>query len=201
MLLHLQVTTRSPMGAIALETGGILIDRGWLRFLGSGHERMRGSLLTWNANGGMIESHLLKNAFIVAHDVVGGFFALNGGAFAGKLGTAFYFAPDTLKWEDTKKSYSDLLSWALSGDVGLFYQSMRWPDWENDISSLSGDRGISIFPFLFTEKGIPVSERSRRSVPLDELWRLHLDLAPLLRDLPVGTPIRFHIVEDLENND
>jgi hypothetical protein len=195
VLLHLQVTTRSPMGAIALETGGILINHGWLRFLGSGHERMRGSLLTWNPNGGMIESHLLKNAFIVAHGVVGGFFALNGGAFPGKLGTAFYFAPDTLKWEDTNKSYSDLLSWALSGDVGLFYQSMRWPDWENDISSLSGDRGISIFPFLFTEKGIPVSERSRRSVPLDELWRLHLDLARQLRGPPAGTPIRFHIYD------
>ena len=37
VLLSLQVTTRSPMGAIAHETGGSLIDHGWLRVLGSGH--------------------------------------------------------------------------------------------------------------------------------------------------------------------
>lgn len=35
----LQVTTRSPLGAIAHETGGLLIDSGWLRVLGSGHPR------------------------------------------------------------------------------------------------------------------------------------------------------------------
>src|SRR5262249_8431763 len=29
-LLALQVTTRSPLGALALETGGILVDHGWL---------------------------------------------------------------------------------------------------------------------------------------------------------------------------
>ena len=35
-LLNAQVTTRSPMGAVIYETGGILIDNGWLRILGSG---------------------------------------------------------------------------------------------------------------------------------------------------------------------
>ena len=30
-LLNAQVTTRSPMGAIIYETGGILIDGGWIR--------------------------------------------------------------------------------------------------------------------------------------------------------------------------
>lgn len=35
-LLETQVTTRSPMGAIIHETGGLLIDDGWIRILGSG---------------------------------------------------------------------------------------------------------------------------------------------------------------------
>ena len=34
-LLNAQITTRSPMGAIIYETGGILIDGGWIRLLGS----------------------------------------------------------------------------------------------------------------------------------------------------------------------
>lgn len=179
VLFHLQVTTRSPMGAIALETGGILIDYGWLRFLGSGHERMRGDLQSWNTNG----DHLI-GGLVIAHDAIGGFFALNGGAFPGKPGTAFYFAPDTLTWETMNKSYSELLAWALSGDLEMFYGHLRWAGWENDLVSLTGDQGISIYPFLFARGG-PVAERSRRPVPIDELWRLHLDLAHQLRDLPV----------------
>src|SRR5688572_24935982 len=48
-LLYLQVTTRSALGAVAYETGGILFDHGWLRFLGAGSERMQGNLRTWGA--------------------------------------------------------------------------------------------------------------------------------------------------------
>lgn len=40
-LLGLQVTTHSPMGALVYGYGGIVIDGGWLRVLGSGYERMR----------------------------------------------------------------------------------------------------------------------------------------------------------------
>ena len=40
VLVQTQVTTRSTMGAIAYETGGILIDGGWLRLLGSGHPKL-----------------------------------------------------------------------------------------------------------------------------------------------------------------
>src|SRR4051812_49985681 len=36
-LVAVQVTTRSPMGAVVYETGGLLVDHGWLRLLGSGH--------------------------------------------------------------------------------------------------------------------------------------------------------------------
>jgi hypothetical protein len=39
-LLATQVTTRSPMGAIIYETGGLLVDHGWVRVLGSGHPRL-----------------------------------------------------------------------------------------------------------------------------------------------------------------
>lgn len=151
VLLHLQVTTRSPVGAMALETGGMFIDHGWLRFLGSGCERMNGNLQNWNADEGRAGHYPLKDALIIAHDVLGGFFALNGGAFSGKLGTVFYFAPDTLQWEDTHKSYSGLLEWAICGDVGLFYETMRWPNWEQETASLNGDQKLSI-PSCFSRK-------------------------------------------------
>src|SRR5712692_4271894 len=63
VLLYLQVTTRSPLGAVAFETGGLLVDHGWLRFLGSGDQRLSGNLLSWNMRGQIPESHLLKGAY------------------------------------------------------------------------------------------------------------------------------------------
>ena len=175
VLLHLQVTTRSPLGALAFETGGLLIDHGWLRFLGSGHVRMRENLRSWNTDKDASDFHALDGALVIAHDVVGGFFAINGGAFPGSPGKVFYFAPDTLKWEPTDKSHSDLLLWALSGDVDMFYKNMRWSGWEDELSSLTGDQGLSIYPFPFARNGLSVAECSRRPVPMDELWGLYVD--------------------------
>nr|WP_315064272.1 DUF2625 family protein [uncultured Campylobacter sp.] len=40
-LLGLQVTIRSPMGALVYGCSGIAVDGGWLRVLGSGCERMK----------------------------------------------------------------------------------------------------------------------------------------------------------------
>src|SRR5262245_45395501 len=74
-LLASQVTTRSPMGSIVHNAAGILIDHGWLRILGSGHHpRFQRSLPEWNE--GRSASFLL-----IADDVVGGSFVINGGAF------------------------------------------------------------------------------------------------------------------------
>lgn len=196
VLQHLQVTTRSPLGAIAYETGGLLIDHGWLRFLGSGNERMRGDLFSWNTRGGLAESQRVQDAFVVAYDVAGGFFALNGGAFPGKSGVVFYFAPDKLTWESLNMSYSQLLYWGIVGEIERFYQNMRWPGWEQDVSSLTGDQGFSIYPFLWADREMPLAERSRRTVSMNDLWKAQLHLAEQLKDVPAGTQIQVSVVND-----
>src|SRR6478752_1252509 len=43
-LYKTQVTTRSPMGAIIYSTGGLLIDNGWIRVLGSGNDKLNRNL-------------------------------------------------------------------------------------------------------------------------------------------------------------
>ena len=106
-LFQTQVTTRSIMGAIVYETGGLLIDRGWLRVLGSGHPRLPRTLPSWNA----VRS---DGFYLIADDAIGGFFALNGGALGSDLKTVYYFAPDSLKWEPLNIGYSTFLSWTFS---------------------------------------------------------------------------------------
>src|SRR5689334_5693402 len=100
-LVALQVTTRSPMGAIAYQSGGLLADHGWVRLLGAGHPRLPRDIARWNQRDG--SGARLPGALLVADDAVGGFFGVNGGAFGnGSLGSVFYLPPDTLQWEDLR---------------------------------------------------------------------------------------------------
>ena len=112
-LVQTQVTTRSPMGAIVYETGGILVDGGWLRILGSGHARLARTLPAWNAGRG-------DGFYLVADDAVGGFFAINGGALGEDVKNLYYFAADSLDWEPLEGGYSDFLQWAFSGRFDRF---------------------------------------------------------------------------------
>ena len=171
-LYELQLTTRSPMAAIAFESGGILIDQGWLRILGSGADKICGDLLYWNGLGqGHIEKPL-EGAMVVAYDVVGGFFAINGGAFSGEIGDIFYLAPDTLEWEDLQTGYSGFIQWVSSGDLALFYKTTRWDGWETDLKRLNVEQGMNFYPPLWTIGDVGRS-KSRKPVPLTELWELH----------------------------
>ena len=47
-LYQVQLSTRSPIGALVYETGGLLIDNGWIRVLGSGSRQLNRSLPAWN---------------------------------------------------------------------------------------------------------------------------------------------------------
>jgi hypothetical protein len=178
-LLALQVTSRSALGALALECGGILVDHGWLRLLGAGSARMVGSLLSWNGLEGAGVDPPIQQAMLVAHDAAGGFFAINGDASSGRAGTVVYFAPDTLEWDDLDMGHSALVHWAMTGDLDEFYAELRWPGWQDDVAGLAPDRGFSVYPPLWAQ-GPPIGERTRGEAPMTELWGFHNELASQL---------------------
>lgn len=166
VLVGLQVTAHSSLGAVALQTGGLLVDDGWLRILGSGCARMQRDLVGWNNLGG---EHRLPGALLVADDAVGGFFAINGGAFAGESGNVFYRAPECGDWEDMERGYSGFLAWAFTGDLQVYYDEARWDEWREDSKVFAPDRATHIWPPLGT-KGPPTSARSRREIPVEQMW-------------------------------
>lgn len=169
VLHRLQVTTRSPMGAVAHGTGGLLIDGGWLRVLGSGHPRLTRDIASWNSGR--------SNGFLlIADDAVGGFFAINGGGLGADAGALYYRAPDTLEWEPLELSYTDFLRWALGGGLEEFYEGLRWPGWQTDAQALAGDQGFSFYPFLWTREGSP-STSSRKAVDVAELYAMNVEQA------------------------
>lgn len=172
-LVSMQVTTRSPLGALLFHTGGLLVDHGWIRVLGGGHPRLGRALPEWNFCCGLEESREPPGWLLVADDVLGGFFALNGGRFSKDGRTIWYFAPDTLAWEDLRVGYTGFLQWCFSGDVGKFYELFRWHGWEDDTRVLGGDKAFHFYPPLFTEAP-DLSARSRQAVPISELFSAHV---------------------------
>ncbi|MFD9078560.1 GNAT family N-acetyltransferase [Streptomyces erythrochromogenes] len=81
-LRQLQVTARSNLGGIVLNCGGLLVDGGWLRIFGAPGDAGP------EAPPALAEVNALPPAFdpqwrpeaglVLAHDVLGGVFALNG---------------------------------------------------------------------------------------------------------------------------
>lgn len=172
VLIALNVTTRSVLGAMAYESGGLLIDDGWLRLLGSGHPRLPRNLRDWN-------QERAQGLMLVADDAVGGFFAINGGALGDDAGALYYWAPDTLRWEALEIGYSDFVEWALSERLGQFYQDLRWDGWQAELEQLSADQCLSFYPFLWTTEG-DINRSSRQPVPVSEQYALNLELANTL---------------------
>ena len=119
-LYKTQVTTRSPMGSIIYETGGILIDNGWIRILGSGNVKLNRSLPEWNLGKGFKEFGQSAPFLLVADDAIGGFFMLNGGALGKDLGKIYYFAPDSLEFEPLNITYTEFLNFCFNLIVIFF---------------------------------------------------------------------------------
>lgn len=174
VLVRLQVTRRSTLGALAADTGGVLVDHGWLRHLGGGSTRLPRDLATWNGIGEAAGARW-GGAMLVADDVIGGFFAINGGGLPGAPGGMCYLAPDTGRWEPMDVGHTDFVHWTLTGALDRFYAGMRWDGWEAEVAAIAGDRALSIYPFLWAQ-GPSIGERARAPVPVDEAWRLALSL-------------------------
>lgn len=125
--------------------------------------RMRRSIMSWNKDLGT------RDFTTIADDAIGGLFALNQGGLPSPVGVVCYFAVDTMDWESTDKSYAEWLTWALDGDLSLFYEGSRWSHWEGETSKISGDEGLLLFPPLHTEQGKDVERSKKSRVPIYEI--------------------------------
>jgi hypothetical protein len=183
-LHQLQVTARSALGAVALNTGGLLVDHGWLRvYGGSGTpDGMPGIAEVNDFPAVPAPDGIPGHGLVIAHDVLGGVFALNlatspAHGRPGRPGEVAYFAPDSMEWEPLEVGYGSWLAWALSDTFAGFYESLRWPGWEREAAGLNPEQGISVIPFLWTKEAHDnLAATSRRPVPMRELLSLHHEL-------------------------
>ena len=175
-LINAQVTTRSAMGAIIYETGGILIDYGWIRVLGSGCPQLDRGLMEWN-KGKSFENYGDRSSFLlVADDVIGGYFAINAGGLGDEIGKVYYLAPDTLEWESLECGYSDFINWLFNGDIESFYESFKWSTWEEDVEKINGNQTFISVPFLWTDEAQEdVDNINRKVVSAEENYAFTME--------------------------
>jgi len=187
-LYRLQLTAHSTLGGIVLNCAGMTVDHGWIKVLGSGLPGLPDPAT-------IADFPLVPGAtpptgagLIVAVDVLGGQFAIDGGGLGVQPGQMCYWAPDSLAWEGLECGHSAFTEWLLSGDRGPFYDSYRWPGWEAETEKLDISQGYSMYPFPWA-KQYDAATASRSVVPLKELFSLTADMTEKLGgQLPLPWP-------------
>lgn len=116
-----------------------------------------------------------SGSLVVADDILGGIYALNKTSLKQGEEKIYYFAPDSLEWEDLDINYNNFLYWVLFGDTETFYDSMRWSGWEKEVAKTDKKQGILIYPYLWAE-GEDIERRNKNIVPYKELLTLNIDM-------------------------
>ncbi|MEU5881046.1 DUF2625 family protein [Spirillospora sp. NPDC047279] len=173
-LAALGITTRSWLGAVVSHTGGISVDHGWVRVLGSGGHGLPDIVE---------EADPERRGLIVAYDVLGGQFAWIP-ARPGAPPTIHYFGPDDLEWFDLEQGYAGWLHAVLAGSLIQFYDTLRWDGWETEVAGTALDHGIHTYPPPWSVEGKDLAKASRKAVPMKQLVAFHHDTARQLGSAP-----------------
>jgi len=184
-LLQLDVAASSALGAIALNCGGILLYDGWLRIFGGSSCPEEGLPGIGQINA--FPAHLDRAwtptlGLVVAHDVLGGVFALNGlrpgPDRPGIPGEVIYFDPTSLNWTRMRMAHSEWLAWCVSGELPHFYDGLLWPGWRTDVRALRADQGIAVRPSLWSaEAAVAGGDLTRTVAPMTAILDLQFDAA------------------------
>jgi len=172
-LYELQVTSSSSIGAVVLNTGGILVDHGWIRLLGSGSIRLDREVMKWNRQ---LYQSQNPGYLIIADDVPGGFYLLNGGGLGDDIGNIYYFSPDNLEFEPMGYGYTSFLSFCFNGNLAAYYEGYRWKNWKSDVDKLSGNQVYNFVPMLFTKEAKDIDKVQKRPVPVNEQYFFNLEM-------------------------
>ena len=173
-LFQSQLSTNTLLGSVIYNTGGILIDDGWIRILGSGSAKLARSVPDWNRE--KIAAMRNDEAFylLVADDVLGGLFAIKASSVEEieTIGQVFYYGPNSLTWQPTGLSYPSFISYCFSGNLKEFYDGFRWKGWEDEIRSIDCNYVISCYPMLWTREGLQM-KANRKLLAIQTQWNMY----------------------------
>ncbi|MBV9718319.1 MAG: DUF2625 family protein [Candidatus Eremiobacteraeota bacterium] len=170
----LQVTTRSALGAIVFESGGIMLDHKWLRLLGTGLKDVSPSIGHLNGLLDSSSASLIPGTLVFAWDVLGGIFVINENRLPFRRGNVCYFAPDSLAWMDTQMGHAEFCKWSFTDSLPRFFHHLRWSNWAAQVTTIPADHGLALYPPLFSKEGTQIENAAKKSVPTLDLLRLQI---------------------------
>ena len=173
-LMQSQLSTSTLLGSVINNSGGILVDDGWIRILGSGCGKLPRSVPEWNT--GKINAMRNEDAFylLVADDVMGGLFAIKAASKEEleTTGQVFYYGPNGLTWQPTGLSYASFFDFCFSGNTKDFYADFRWKGWQEDVKGIDCNSVISCYPMLWTREGLQL-KANRKLLAIQSQWNLY----------------------------
>jgi len=170
ILSKLDVNKDSVLGQVIINTSGISVNK-YIRIYANGNEINNRNIVTFNSK---LEKYFGEDKLFVADDIWGGLFAINKGFFEENMGDIWYFAPDTLDWDNIEISYPEFIAWVSSKNVDEFYSGFKWKNFERDIANIRFDQGMLIYPFLWS-KECDIENATKRIVPFEELLSLNFE--------------------------
>lgn len=173
-LLDLQESTETPLGTIMYMTGGLLVDEGWIRILGSGSNKLTRSVTAWNKGKTYNTISEKSHYLLVADDALGGFFAINEGGLGSDKGKIYYLVPATLEWKRMDMNYEEFLHFVFNEDLDEFYVPFRTKNWRNDVSGLGADKCYNYSPPLWAKEGKNFTKSVRRYIPAEEQFNYNM---------------------------
>jgi hypothetical protein len=165
-----------PLGAVVYSTGGILIESGWIRILGSGSNRLTRSMAAWNKGKTMDKPGDTGPYLLVADDAMGGFFAINNGGLGSDRGKVYYMAPWSLKWDQMDMSYREFLKFCFEGDLEEFYKPYMTKNWKFDVVLLPGDQCYNYTPPLWSKEGKKFTKSVRKYKLVEEQYAFNMQM-------------------------
>ncbi|WP_421944386.1 DUF2625 family protein [Pedobacter sp.] len=173
VLYNAQMTTYATLGSVIYNTGGIMVDNGWIRILGSGSERLTRDVAEWNKGKTIKEYGDNVPYLLVADDAIGGFFAINYGGLGKDVKNMYYLEPNSLTWQPLGAGYGEFLIFCFDSDLSKFYKGLRWNTWNQFIGNLEDTKTYSFRPYLW-EAGTDIEKCTRKLVGIEEMYRFNI---------------------------
>lgn len=116
ILEKLGVNEKSALGQIVINKAGILVDN-TIRVYAKGNDINMCNIYHLNLE---LEQYLGNQRLVIADDIFGSLFALNKEASKSIKEEIWYFAPDTLEWENLEINYKEFIDWISRNSMDEF---------------------------------------------------------------------------------
>lgn len=173
---ELQIGTDNALGTVIYMTGGLLIEQGWIRILGSGSNKLTRAVPSWNKGKTLTEETVKPPYLLVADDALGGFFAMNLGGLGNDGRKMYYLCPWTLQWQALGMSYKEFLQFCFESDLEEFYKPYMSKNWKFDVELLPTDKCYSYVPPLWSKEGKNYAKSVRKYIPIEDQYTYNMQM-------------------------